>query len=526
LKAAATSTLALLLVVASPAARAETRRLAVVVGNNAGYGEYAPLHYAEADAGKLSQTLVELGGVDPADLFLLQGRSLAALKEVLELAKNKVVAWHKIPDTRVVLIFYFSGHSDGESLEVGRDRLAFGQLRRWLSSTGAEVRVAIVDTCKSGALLAVKGGTPGPAFQIRLNDDLASSGEALLTSSAADELALESREIRGSFFTHHLVSGLRGAADTSGDGNVTLAEAYQYAFAHTVSATAGTLIGPQHPAYDYRLSGQGELVLSALARPTASLRLPPGFDRVLVVQLLRDQVLAELPPGAAVRVAVPPGDYAVRAWRGGQSFAARVSVLPGETRIVRREELALASTSAARAKGGDAPPSPASAAAPASLVVAAPALPRSRAALFVAGGVQDGVAGSVSVLGSLRLGVRAPTPSGWAVAVDISSGRGVGFWETSALALGGYRLGFERRRFTGFAGLEAGVGLVAQNLDGGSSRMSATVVGAPWLGGAVRLTARLSIAFEGHLPVGWIRRDGGDAVVLLPAGWLGLLVRL
>src|SRR5262249_32776005 len=196
----------------------------------------------------------------------------------------------------------------------------FLELRRWLSSTGAEVRVAIVDTCKSGALLAAKGGKPGPAFQIRLNDDLASNGEALLTSSAADELALESREIRGSFFTHHLVSGLRGAADSSGDGNVTLAEAYQYAFAHTVSATAGALIGPQHPAYDYRLSGQGELVLSTLSKPSASLTLPAEFDRVLVVQLVRDQVLAELPPGAAVRVAVPPGAYAVRAWRGGQSF--------------------------------------------------------------------------------------------------------------------------------------------------------------------------------------------------------------
>ena len=56
-------------------------------------------------------------------------------------------------------------------------------------------------------------------------DDLASTGEALLTSSAADENALESKEIRGSFFSHHLVSGLRGAADSSGDGQVTLAEA-------------------------------------------------------------------------------------------------------------------------------------------------------------------------------------------------------------------------------------------------------------------------------------------------------------
>jgi hypothetical protein len=107
-----------------------------------------------------------------------------------------------------------------------------------------------------------KGGHPGPAFTIRLSDEVSSTGEALLTSSAADELALESREIGGSFFTHHLVSGLRGAADTSGDGKITLAEAYQYAFERTVSATASMTIGTQHPGYDYRLPGRGDLVLS------------------------------------------------------------------------------------------------------------------------------------------------------------------------------------------------------------------------------------------------------------------------
>src|SRR5262249_30673094 len=110
--------------------------------------------------------------------------------------------------------------------------------------------------------------------------------------------------------------------------------------------------------------------------------------------------------------------------------------------------------------------------------------------------------------------------------LDISTSRGAGFWETSALALGGYRLGFERNRFRGFAGLEAGVGMVAQNVDGGTARLSATFVGAPWLVASGRLSGRLSLGLEGHLPVGWIRRDGKDALVLLPAGWIGILIQL
>jgi hypothetical protein len=343
---------ALILLLTSGVAVAETHRVAVVVGNNAGNNARSALQFAEADAGKMARTLVELGGVRTDDLFLLQGRPLATVRETFLRAKERVAALHRDQETRVVLLFYFSGHSDGEVLELGAERLSFGELRRFLADTAAEVRVVVVDSCRSGALLAAKGGAPGPSFQIHLADSLASTGEAILTSSAADELALESTEIRGSFFTHHLISGLRGAADTSGDGLVTLAEAYQYAFVHTVSATSSAFAGSQHPAYDFRLSGQGELVLAELSHPAAALELPAGFDRILVVQLLRDQVLAELPAGAALRVVVPPGEYAVRALRGGEARSARVTVGAGETRVVKKTDLQAAGYGRAAAKGG------------------------------------------------------------------------------------------------------------------------------------------------------------------------------
>src|SRR5439155_11671498 len=139
------------------------------------------------------------------------------------------------PASKVVLIFYYSGHSDGRALELGNERLQFGELRARLRSSGAAVRLAIVDSCKSGALLREKSGRLAAPFEIRLADDISSSGEALLTSSAEHEAALESQEIRGSFFSHHLISGLRGAADSSGDGRVTLSEAYNDAFVQTIS---------------------------------------------------------------------------------------------------------------------------------------------------------------------------------------------------------------------------------------------------------------------------------------------------
>lgn len=146
-------------------ATAGTYRIAIVVGNNAGNGDRPPLHYAETDAAKFADVLEELGGVAPSDLTLLQGKGLAALDAAFARAKQRIAALHADPSNRVIALFYFSGHSDGEALELGRDRLAFSELRAWLATAGADVRVALVDSCKSGALLTAKGGTPGPAFQ-------------------------------------------------------------------------------------------------------------------------------------------------------------------------------------------------------------------------------------------------------------------------------------------------------------------------------------------------------------------------
>lgn len=137
--------------------------------------------------------------MQPDDLFLLQGRDLASLTRALALAGRRVIAHQRDPSNRVVLLFYFSGHSDGVALELGRERLAFAELRHWLPGSGAEVRVALVDSCKSGALLSAKGGRPAPAFQIRLTDQLASAGEAVLTSSAssvARSRSLSSESVR------------------------------------------------------------------------------------------------------------------------------------------------------------------------------------------------------------------------------------------------------------------------------------------------------------------------------------------
>jgi len=494
------------MVVAAAPAHASTKRIAVIVGNNAGNAEQSPLHYAEADAAKFAGVLIELGGVDPEDLFLLEGKSAAALSDAFALVRQHIVGFRKDPTIRVVVLFYFSGHSDGAALELGPDRLTFSELRRWLASSGADVRVALVDSCKSGALLAAKGGKPGLGFQIRLTDELASTGEVLLTSSAADEVALESREIAGSFFTHHFVSGLRGAADASGDGLVTLTEAYQYTYAHTIKTTGETIIGTQHPAYDYRLSGQGELVLAELSKRTATLVLPSGFDRIIVIDLARDQVTAEVTADSNATIAVKPGRYAIRASRNGAMFAVAVSVAIDGRRAVRGNELLPATTASTTSKGAAA-----DGAAPDGALTA----------LLVSAGGGTGIADRLGVVPSVRAAL--VTRTGLSLAVQAGSRGGTGFRETSGLVLAGYRRWLVRGAWSGWAGVELGGGGVMQSVH--PTAYSGVLAAGGTAGIALDVWRGTAIAVETTLHAELLKRDGRTALVASPAGWLGLVIR-
>lgn len=320
-------------------ALAGTRRIAIVVGHNTGGSSRLPLRYAESDAGKMARVLTELGDVAPGDVYLLQGRRVKELEAVIDKVRRQTTEAHGALD-RVVLYFYFSGHGEADALELGGERLFHEQLRGWLTRTGADLKVSIIDACRSGAAVRDKGAKAVPAFQVTLVDELRARGDVILTSSARDEQSLESSELSGGFFTSHFVTGLRGAADVSGDGRVTLAEAYVYAHDRTVTSTAATTGTAQHPSYEINLSGQGELVIAELRRATAQIVVPEGVQRALFREMVSEQLLADwVGGGASSRVAVPPGTYLVTVIAGGKSMGGRLRVEEGEERALRLEEL-------------------------------------------------------------------------------------------------------------------------------------------------------------------------------------------
>ncbi len=312
-------------------------RLGLVVGNNTGSGQRPPLRFAERDAKKVADVLRQLGHFDPNLLLLLQAGGLSGVRDSLARLTDAISKFKaRQPSSRATLLFYYSGHSDGEALELGTDRLAFSELRAALQATGADVRIGIIDSCRSGSIISgsdanqsdiqVKGGKPGPGFDVSLLGMPALYGEVFLSSSRADELSLESRELGGSFFTHHLVSGLRGAADVDGDSQVSLEELYRHTADRTSSAAANTLYGSQTPAYDYRLVGHGDLMLSDLRQGTHYVYVPGGFDRVLILEAEAELVAAESQVTTGQLIALPPGKYTLRGQRDGRWFRSSAEV--------------------------------------------------------------------------------------------------------------------------------------------------------------------------------------------------------
>jgi hypothetical protein len=255
-----------------------------------------------------------MGSVDTADRKLLLGRARNDLLKTMVDLRVPIAAAHAAGD-QTVLYFYYSGHADQTQLQLGRTWVTWTELEDLLERSGADVRVAFVDACQSGALTTrTKGGTMAPGFVFDVAERLDSSGSVIITSSTDDEASQESNEIGGSYFTHFLASALSGTADEDDDGRVSLGEAYRYVYHETVYRTSTTRGGAQHPTYQWDLAGSGDIVLTELERAGSTLVFPatsPGTYAVFDVD--RRMFVAEVEvAGADRRLSVRPGRYQVQ----------------------------------------------------------------------------------------------------------------------------------------------------------------------------------------------------------------------
>jgi hypothetical protein len=284
---------------------------AVVVGSNEGGAGQQPLRFAEEDAQRMARVLREIGHFDPADVKVLLHPTPSGIVGAIDDVAAKVRG-AAARGEQAEFVFYYSGHARANAINLAGDELQLTTLRERLASLPANLTIVVLDACQSGAFARVKGAEPAADFTYNSVARLQQKGMAIMASSSAQELSQESDELKGSYFTHHLVTALRGAGDIDGDGRVSLDEAYQYAYRHTLASTARTQVGQQHVTLETDLAGQGDVAVTYPAEAKAQLELPGPLEaRVLVQHRPSGSVVAEVQkaPGAAIRLALAAGPY-------------------------------------------------------------------------------------------------------------------------------------------------------------------------------------------------------------------------
>jgi hypothetical protein len=284
---------------------------AVLVGNNAGGPGQTPLRFAEDDAHRIADVLHELGHYDAGDIHLLLHPDAAHILSSLDDVAAKVRA-DAGKGEQAEVVFYYSGHARANAINLGGEELALSTLRDRLTALPSALTIVVLDACQSGSFSRVKGAEPAADFTYNSVSRLTQKGLAVMASSTSQELSQESDELKASYFTHHLVTALRGAGDADGDGRVSLDEAYRYAYRRTLASTAKTQVGEQHVTLETDLAGQGEVPVTYPREAKAQLELPGALDaRVLVQHRPSGAVVAEVQKavGPPIRLAFIAGSY-------------------------------------------------------------------------------------------------------------------------------------------------------------------------------------------------------------------------
>ena len=238
---------------AAPAPRAA---FAVVVGNNRSLGGRRPdLHYADDDAAKYFAILQTIAkddvalladfDEDTARLFpAARARARAPTREELLRAGRELTARVQAAanaGTETDVYFVFAGHGDVDQgmgfVDLADARFTSVDLEQWLRAIPFSRAHVILDSCNSFFMFGAR--KPGGRYYATPEDAMRTLAARMpnvgvFLSTSAEGESFEWSEIQSGVFSHVVRSGLLGAADADGDGNVS----YQELAAFVATATA------------------------------------------------------------------------------------------------------------------------------------------------------------------------------------------------------------------------------------------------------------------------------------------------
>ncbi|MFP2926512.1 caspase domain-containing protein [Pyxidicoccus sp. 3LG] len=326
------------------------RRVAVIVGANAAVHGRAALRYAHDDARRMADVLVQVGEFRAEDVALL----LDPAPEGVLAALDRQLSRLRSTPGDTLLLFYYSGHADPQALYPQGAALPLAALKQRIDSPDATVRVGIIDACSGGGWTQAKGLHAEAPFALEVPLRVQSTGSVLIASSSGLENAHETAALEGSFFTHHLVAGLRGAADVAGDGEVSLVEAFTYAKQLTIRDTAVLAERLQHPSFDMNLRGRDDLALTRVEAGGSVVVLLQRQGPLQVVLTSTGRSVLEVPEGERqVKVALRPGRYLLLRKDPDRPAVREFSVQAAQSLLLDEEHLVPASFASIVSKGVD-----------------------------------------------------------------------------------------------------------------------------------------------------------------------------
>lgn len=204
--------------------------------------DISPLNYAESDAAKFKQTLIDAsrGLISDTRTRVLTGAGSDTATRLELIRAVKAAADNAGPQDTILI--YFSGHGvtdggvsylvpvDGVPDLPADSAVSVDRIYELLSQSAAARTVIFLDACHSGSVsVGRKEATGRNAMPAEFAQQLLSEarGRVVFSSCDIDQVSLETPET-GGVFTNYLCEGLKGPANTNGDGYITVSELANY----------------------------------------------------------------------------------------------------------------------------------------------------------------------------------------------------------------------------------------------------------------------------------------------------------
>lgn len=208
----------------------ENGKIWIVLVGVSRYTTMQSLKYTDDDAYKLHSFFKSpQGGAIPDNQIKLLIDEDATKDNIL---KNLREAAANAEENDLVL-FFFSGHGiNGSFLPSdydGRYQVVEHQdVLNIMENSKAKSKVVIADACHAGSF-----NTKGANYETTLNSFYSAfnnsrGGTLLMLSSKAEETSIESNGLRQGVFSHYLINGLKGSANTNSDQLITVKEVFDY----------------------------------------------------------------------------------------------------------------------------------------------------------------------------------------------------------------------------------------------------------------------------------------------------------